>query len=183
MKTNKRNRRIKTTLGMAGALAGATLTGAAMIGSAQSTSEPSGMVATDFPFTTLRSTQRMHLNAANLMDPVDTADAPDTAPACRAVFRLFDSEGRVVATATHSLESGKTEQLNDPPNITDQPDTTPSRIAGLRGQLLVGEGRCSKSVIASMEIIDTSSGEVRAVIAPSRSHNVPMNDPVDTTPR
>jgi hypothetical protein len=183
-KHEKRNRRIKTTLGVTGALAGATLTGAALIGaSSQHAAEPRRASATEFPFTTLKRTQKMHLNAANV-----TADAPDggvnppdTTPPCRVLFRLFDSEGHVVATATSMLEAGKTGQLVfvNPPNIVDPPNIIP----GLRGELRVSE-RCSDAILGSMEIIDTTSGEVRAIIAPTKSLRVAVTtDTPDTTPQ
>ena len=179
----KRNRRrIKTTLGVTGALVGATLTGAALLGAGpQHAQETVQARSTEFPFATLRSTQRMRLNVANV-----TANPPnDTPPPCRVLFRLFDSEGRVVATATSMLESGKTAQITaDSPDTVNPPDTTPARIPGMRGQLLVREGRCSDAVLGSMEIIDTASGEVRAVIAPATSRRVPVTqNPPDTTPQ
>lgn len=167
----KRNRgRIKTALGITGAMAGATLTGAALIGaSPQKAAEPARMSAIDFPFTTLRTTQKMQLNVTNVV-----ADAPDTLPGCRAVVRLFDNEGNVIETSTSMVERGKTIQV-----VQDAPDT---RTQGVRGELLVSEGRCRNSVIVSMEIIDTTSGQVRAVIAPSTSHRTTqiVNNPPDT---
>ncbi len=207
-KHEKRNRRIKRTLGVTGALLGATLTGAALTGAtAQREDNNKRASATHFPFTTLTRSQRMHLNVANVLaDQPDTNDAPDTqdppdakGQPCRVLYRLFDSEGRVVATATSMLAAGETTQLTQDspdtrPGTTDSrgrtseqnpPDTTPARIQGLRGELLVQEGRCSEAILGSMEIIDTASGEVRAVIA-SRSLRVPQTmtaDQPDTTPQ
>ena len=117
----KRNRRrIKTALGVTGALVGATLTGAALLGAGpQHAQETVQARSTEFPFATLRSTQRMRLNVANV-----TANPPnDTPPPCRVLFRLFDSEGRVVATATSMVEPGKTAQITN-----DVPDGMPGRI-------------------------------------------------------
>ena len=67
-KHEKRNRRrVKTALGVTGAIAGATLTGAALIGaSPQRAAEPARASATEFPFTTLTRSQKVHLNAAKL---------------------------------------------------------------------------------------------------------------------
>lgn len=180
-KHEKRKRRIKTALGVTGALLGATLTGAALTGaSPQRAAEPRRASATEFPFTTLTRFQKIHLNAANLNNPPDATNPPgDTngQPACRVLFRLFDSEGRVVATATSMVEAGKTAQLNNPV------DTMPGSIPGMRGELLVSEGRCSEAILGSMEIIDTANGEVRAVIAPTKSLRVPQVNPPDITPQ
>ena len=206
-KPEKRNRRrITATLGITGAIAGATLTGAALTGaSPPRAAESTQAKATEFPFTTLTRSQRMHLNVANvLLDSPDTTDAPDTnnppdikGQPCRVLYRLFDSEGRVVATATSTLAAGETTQLTQDapdtrPGTTDSrgttseqdpPDATPARIQGLRGELLVQEGRCSEAILGSMEIIDTASGEVRAVIAPTKSLRVPQLDPPGVTPQ
>lgn len=188
-KHEKRNRRIKTTLGVTGAIAGATLTGAALIGaSPQRAAEPARASATEFPFTTLTRTQKVHLNAANVTNPPNITNPPDTvnppdgkgAAPCRVLFRLYDSEGRVVATATSMLEAGKTGQLvfQNPVDTLDPPDTIP----GMRGELQVSE-RCSDAILGSMEIIDTANGEVRAVIAPTRSLRVPQANPPEITPQ
>lgn len=180
-KHEKRNRRIKTTLGVTGALAGATLTGAALIGaSPHRAAEPKRASATEFPFTTLTRSQKMHLNAANVTNPPNITNPPNDTPPCQVLFRLFDSEGRVVAIATSMLEPGKTGQLvfQNPPGDANPPDTIP----GLRGELVVSE-RCSDAVLGSMEIIDTANGEVRAVIAPTKSLRVPQANPPETTPQ
>lgn len=186
-KHEKRKRRIKSTLGVTGALLGATLTGAALTGAAltgatrQREDNTRRSSATEFPFTTLTRTQKMHLNAANVTaDIPETNNPPDTrgAAPCRVLFRLFDSEGRVVAAATSMLVAGKTGQLifADTPDGNNPPDIIP----GLRGELQVPEGRCSDAILGSMEVIDTTSGEVRAVIAPTKSLRVPQADSPDT---
>ena len=189
-KHEKRNRRrVKTTLGVTGALLGVTLTGAALTGaSPQREDDTRRASATEFPFTTFTRTQKVHLNAANVQDPPNITDPVDTtnppnikgAAPCRVLFRLFDSEGRVVAAATSMLEAGKTGQLvfQNPVDTADPPPIIP----GMRGELQVSE-RCSDAVLGSMEIIDTANGEVRAVIAPTKSLRVPQNNPPDATPQ
>ncbi len=79
-KHEKRNRRrIKTTLGVTGALLGVTLTGAALTGaSPQREDNTKRSSATEFPFTTLTRTQRIHLNAANVVNnPPSVSNPPD----------------------------------------------------------------------------------------------------------
>ncbi len=139
------------------------------------------MSVTDYPFATVRTTQKLHLNVTNVAQ-----DPPDTRPPCRAVFRLYDSEGNVAATSTSMLEGGKTVQVvTNPPDIRVFADSPDTRFEGVRGELLVTQGHCSNSIVGSMEIIDTASGEVRAIIAPTRSNRTTeaIVDAPDTTPQ
>lgn len=188
MKTKQRQNHGSSKLrrGVMGALIAAPLTGAMLTGAtAQREDKQPRALATEFPFASLARSQDVHLNASNTANPVDTANPPDDSPApnCRVLFRLFDSEGRVVATATHNLQPGKTAQLvANPPGDEPSPTTDPPGVRGLRGEISVPAGKCSEAVLGSMEIIDTASGEVRAVIAPTNTLRVPQNNPTDTTP-
>ncbi len=166
---------LKTRLGVTGALLGATLTGAALTGATQSREDPSRRLrATEFPFVTLTRSQSVHLNASHTVNPPDPeATASDIGP-CRVLFRLFNSEGRVVAMATSTVLPGKTGQL-----VFANPPDPDMPIPGVRGDLALPPGPCKDAVVGSLEIIDTQSGEVKAVVAPASKASALQQNPPD----
>lgn len=172
--------RVNSRLGVTDALPGPTLTGAALTDATQQREDDASRSGgTEFPFTTLTGSQKIPLNAAKVINPHATANPPDTAlaPDCFVVPRLFDSEGRVVETATTTLQPGKTCQL-----VFAETTNPPEPIQGVRAEVSVPAERCSEAALGSMEIIDTASGDVRAVIALASTLRVPQTNPTDTSP-
>jgi hypothetical protein len=78
------------------------------------------------------------------------------------LFRLFDSEGHVVATAASMVQPGKTGQL-----VFQNPPDGDMPVRGVRGEIALPPGPCKDAVVGSLEIIDTASGEVKAIIGPA----------------
>jgi hypothetical protein len=166
----KKRRHLKTGVAVTGALLGATLTGAALTGATQTRDDSTTRSsAAEFPFVEFARSQGVHLNASNTTNPPD-GDMP--APTCRVLFRLFDSEGHVVATAASMVQPGKTGQL-----VFQNPPDGDMPVLGVRGEIALPPGPCKDAVVGSLEIIDTASGEVKAVVGTAKTVQLATNPP------
>jgi hypothetical protein len=149
---NNKKRHLKTGMAATGALLGATLTGVVLTRATPTQDNSTERVsATEFPFVEFTRSQAVHLNASNI--------GSDVGP-CSVLFRLFNSEGRVVATGDSMVQPGKTAQLV----LTNPPD---GDLPGVRGEIALPPGPCKDAIVGSLEIIDMATGEVKAIVGPA----------------
>jgi hypothetical protein len=172
----KKRRHLKTGVAVTGALLGATLTGAALTGATQTRDDnTTRSSAAEFSFVEFTRSQAVHLNASNTTNPPDgdvNPPDPDTPPTCRVLFRLFNSDGQVVATATSMVQPGKTGQL-----VFANPPDGDMPVRGVRGEIALPPGPCKDVMVGSLEIIDTASGEVKAVVGTAKTVQLAINPP------